>query len=66
MARPAKKKDSQDGYIRVSLPEDLIKLIDEFIEESKGKFRYRNEVIRHAVIDFIEKERRKRVATAKA
>ncbi len=62
MARPPKKKESQDGYIRVSLPQDIIQQIDEFIKESGGRYRYRNEVIRHAVIEFIQKERKKVLA----
>ena len=59
MGRHPKKKESSDGYIRVSLPQEIIQQIDQFIKESGGRYRYRNEVIRHAVIEFIQKERKK-------
>jgi len=56
MPRQAKKTESRDGYIRVPIPVDIIKKIDEFIKSSGGKYRYRSEVVRHAVITFLEEK----------
>ena len=56
MPRKARKVKSKDGYIRVPIPVDLINRVDEFIRRSKGRYRYRSEVVRHALVRFLEIE----------
>lgn len=53
MPRKAIKKDSPDGYIRVVVPAELIKEIDELVE--KGYYRSRAEVVRDALRRFFER-----------
>ena len=58
MARTAQKRKSKDGYVRVSIPEDIIELVDTIIEKSRGRYKYRSEVIRHAVVTFFELQKK--------
>ena len=64
MSRVAQKRKSKDGFIRVSIPEDIAELIDKIIENSHGKYKYRSEVIRHAVVTFFELQQKKEDAQA--
>ncbi|WP_290623382.1 ribbon-helix-helix domain-containing protein [Archaeoglobus sp. UBA231] len=55
MGRKAVKVKSQDGFIRVTIPDELARKIDEFIEESGGLYTSRAEVVRAALRLFFEK-----------
>jgi|Deesub1362B_J571_1020462.scaffolds.fasta_scaffold04154_2 predicted DNA-binding protein len=52
--KKAVKRTSQDGFIRVSLPEELVIRIDELIEKSGGTYKSRAEVVRAALRKFFE------------
>ncbi|WP_456469401.1 ribbon-helix-helix domain-containing protein [Archaeoglobus sp.] len=55
MGRKAVKVKSQDGFVRVTIPDELARKIDEFIEDSGGLYTSRAEVIRAALRLFFEK-----------
>ena len=54
--RKAVKKKSSDGFIRVTIPEELVEKIDELIEKSEGKYKTRAEVMRAALRKFFGEE----------
>lgn len=54
-----KTNKKSDGFVRTVIPEELAFRIDKFIKESNGKFRKRAEVIRHAIVKFLEEEEQK-------
>ena len=39
----------EEGYVNVSLPEDIIKIVDRIIEKGKAGYKSRPEVINDAV-----------------
>ena len=53
MPRKAVKKDSEDGYIRVVVPQELIQKVDELVD--RGLYRSRAEVVRDALRRFFER-----------
>ena len=53
MPRKATKKESEDGFIRISIPQEFIEDIDKLVES--GKYKSRAEVVRAALRRFFEK-----------
>ena len=54
MGRKAVRKKSPDGFVRVTIPEELAMKIDELIESSEGMYTSRAEVIREALRLFFQ------------
>lgn len=52
-----KYKKSKDGFVRITIPEDIAERIDEYIAKSGEKYRKRAEVVRHAIIKFFEEQK---------
>ena len=53
MPRRATKKESEDGYIRIPVPQEFIEDIDRLVES--GKYKSRAEVVRAALRRFFER-----------